>query len=241
MLAIIGGSNMQTTFGTAHETRYISTPYNDLPIAVGLHAIEDCNFYFLSRHGKNHETVAHRVNYRANIWALKELGVQKILTGATVGSIDSTLGVGDLLVPDQILDFTHSRNVSFEQGYDDEHFDFTEPFDQDLRHLMLASATALEMNVRDGGTYVCTQGPRFETAAEIRFYEKIGGHVVGMTLMPEAALARQISIPYAAFNLVVNPAAGQTTDPIDLHSTESAGKGAANQLFNWFSHIIRSL
>ena len=241
MLAIIGGSNMQNTFGTVLEERFVSTPYASSPVRVERRQLDDSTCYFLSRHGRNHETVAHKVNYRANVWALKELGVDKVIAGATVGGIDPSLQNGTFLVPDQILDFTHGRALSFEQSNLEEHFDFTEPFTSELREILIQSARESEMEVKEEGTYVCAQGPRFETAAEIKFYEQIGGTVVGMTLMPEAALARQISLRYAAFCLVVNPAAGLVPDTIELDSTAAVSKHADEQLLNWLGRVIQRL
>lgn len=241
MLAIIGGSNMQKTLGDALEEQYVSTPYASRPVSVEVKRLSDQKCYFLSRHGRNHETVAHKVNYRANVWALRELGVDHVIAGATVGGIDPSLNVGDFLVPDQILDFTHGRELSFEQSNIDEHFDFTEPFVSQLRKALIESARDLGMGVKEEGTYVCAQGPRFETAAEIQFYKQIGGTVVGMTLMPEAALARQISLPYAAFNLVVNPAAGLVPETIELESTAVASEVADERLRTWLGSFFELL
>ena len=234
MLAIIGGTRMHALYTQGARELTVETPYGSATVFVHEN---DQKFAFLPRHGIGGETLAHNVNYRANIWGLRSIGVSHVIAGATVGGIDLTLKNGDFLVPDQILDFTHSRSVSFEDE-DERHFDFTNPFTPDCRQLLLDCASATSLSVRDGGTYVCAQGPRFETPAEIKFYRQIGGNIVGMTLMPEAALARQIELPYAAFNLVVNPAAGVVDEEIDLHETHDVGEAHEKALVSWLYELI---
>ena len=150
------------------------------------------------------------INYRANIWALKSLGVSGIIAVGSVGSIHPSLGPGDLVIPDQLIDYTWGRASSFFGSEPDieMHVDFTHPFDQSLRQRLSGVADLLGFNIKDGGVYGCTQGPRLETAAEIRRMAGDGADVVGMTAMPEAVLARELGIPYAQLSVVANYAAG---------------------------------
>ena len=166
---------------------------------------------FLARHGYGHTIPPHRVNYQANLWALKEAGVEIIISVASVGGIRADMCPGTLVVPDQIIDYTWGRKNTFHEGTDEPvvHIDFTEPYDAAVRRRILAAAAAAGEKVFDGAVYAATQGPRLETAAEINRLERDGADVVGMTGMPEAALARELGIPYAAINVVANYAAGR--------------------------------
>ncbi|MCY4656987.1 MAG: MTAP family purine nucleoside phosphorylase [Gammaproteobacteria bacterium] len=249
MIAIIGGTQMQDIFGGNPIPVEVETPFveasdsSEQKRIVTVYKFEDdLSFYFLPRHGLDGTTKAHQVDYRAHIWTLRELGVTQVIAGATVGGVDSTLSSSSLLVPDQIIDFTHSRIGSFDGAFGtEEHFDFSYPFTEELRETLLDSASDLDIDVHHGGTYVCCQGPRLETAAEIRFYHQIGASVVGMTLMPEAALARQMELKYAAFNLVVNPAAGVEEGVIDLDSTHEIGHKSDEVLGTWLLDVIGRL
>ena len=166
---------------------------------------------FLARHGEAHSIPPHQVNYRANIRALKDAGAARIASVATVGGIRRELGPGTLVVPDQIIDYTWGRAASFFEGPGAKvtHIDFTEPYSAPLRKALLAAARTCGEAVVDGGCYGTTQGPRLETAAEIARMERDGADLVGMTAMPEAALAREAGLEYAAIAVVVNHAAGK--------------------------------
>jgi 5'-methylthioadenosine phosphorylase len=177
---------------------------------------------FLARHGHGHTIQPDHINYRANIYALRELGVTGIVAVGSVGSIHPMLSPGDLVVPDQLIDYTWGRASTFygsEPGVS-MHIDFTNPFSSALRSQLLGVADLLGFNVRDGGVYACTQGPRLETAAEIRRLAGDGADVVGMTGMPEAALAREQGISYASIAVVANHAAGrgESKQHIDINS-----------------------
>ena len=165
---------------------------------------------FLARHGLEHSIPPHKINYRANLWALKQCGVKKIIAVAAVGGISQQMSPCTLVIPDQIIDYTYGRRHTF---YDDSqqpvtHIDFTEPYSAQLRNQLLVSARSQSIEVVDGGVYAATQGPRLETAAEIEKLRRDGADIVGMTGMPEAALARELDIDYACCALVVNWAAG---------------------------------
>ena len=211
LLAVIGGSGLSRLEGLEVTRReMVHTPWGapSAPILHGL--LNGHRTVFLARHGYDHTIAPHRVNYRANVWALKEVGVTHVVGVAAVGGINPLLAPGSLMIPDQIIDYTWGRNHTF---FEDElaavvHVDFTCPYDPELRELLLASARAQTVPVHDGGTYGATQGPRFESAAEIRRMARDGCDVVGMTGMPEAALAREAELGYAHCAVVSNPAAG---------------------------------
>ena len=212
MLAVIGGSGLTRLTGLEVVRREAArTPFGEPsgPLTVG--TLHGQTLVFLARHGENHRIAPHQVNYRANLWALKELGVDRVVSIATVGGIRSDLVPGVLLVPDQILDYTWGRAVTFFEGPEVPvtHIDFTEPYASSERQRLLAAAAACSEAVFDGGVYATTQGPRLETAAEIRRLESDGADVVGMTGMPEAALARELELAYAAIAVVANTAAGR--------------------------------
>jgi 5'-methylthioinosine phosphorylase len=166
---------------------------------------------FLARHGAGHTIPPHAVNYRANIWALHEVGVKNLLAIATVGGIASSLNAGDIVLPDQLIDYTHGRKNTYHDGIElpVKHIDFTEPYSNELRKTFMQAANNLGQTLIDGGVYACVQGPRLETAAEINKLERDGATIVGMTGMPEAVLARELGMYYAALCPVVNHAAGR--------------------------------
>ncbi|MDD3328484.1 MAG: S-methyl-5'-thioinosine phosphorylase [Zoogloea sp.] len=212
MLAIIGGSGL-TQLANLNVIRreVVRTPYGEPSGALTFGQLCEHPVVFLARHGYGHTIPPHRVNYQANLWALKEAGAETIISVASVGGIRADLCPGTLVVPDQIIDYTWGRKSSFHEGTDEAvvHIDFTEPYDAAVRRRILAAAAAAGEKVFDGAVYAATQGPRLETAAEINRLERDGADVVGMTGMPEAALARELGIPYAAINVVANYAAGR--------------------------------
>lgn len=224
MLAIIGGSGLYQLPGLAVTRRQVvRTPYGDPSSAITFGKINGGKeVAFLARHGFGHTLAPHRINYRANMWALKEIGCTAVLSVATVGAISPEFGSGQLVVPDQIIDYTYGRAHTFFDGKDQSvvHVDMTWPYDAACRAALLEAAQALGVEARDGATYACTQGPRLETAAEIRRYGQDGCQVVGMTAMPEASLARELGLAYAALCVVVNDAAGVgvSTDVVSLES-----------------------
>jgi 5'-methylthioadenosine phosphorylase len=212
MLAIIGGSGL-TQLANLDMTRreIVRTPYGEPsgPLTFGRLAGRD--MVFIARHGYGHTIPPHGVNYRANIAALKGVGVTRAVSVASVGGIRADLGPGVLVVPDQIIDYTWGRHSTFFDGHDGQvkHIDFTLPYDTALRKALLDAARRAGEPVVDGAVYAATQGPRLETAAEIDRLESDGADVVGMTGMPEAVLAREAGLAYAAINVVVNHAAGR--------------------------------
>jgi 5'-methylthioadenosine phosphorylase len=209
--AIIGGSGLaKLTALEAPRRQVMRTPYGEPSGALTFGRLAGADVVFLARHGYGHRLAPHEINYRANIWALKELRVDGVISVATVGGIRADLGPGVLVLPHQIIDYTHSRKSTYFEGSENPviHVDFTMPYTATLRAGLLAAAARCGEPLIDGGVYACTQGPRLETAAEIERIARDGGHMVGMTGMPEAVLAREAGLAYATVGVVVNHAAG---------------------------------
>ncbi|MBC7803565.1 MAG: S-methyl-5'-thioinosine phosphorylase [Candidatus Parcubacteria bacterium] len=212
MLAILGGSGLlQLPDLEDTRRRKQPTPFGEPSAPLTLGRIGSRELVFLPRHGDGHTYPPHMVNYRANIWALKEAGVKEIVSVATVGGIRRDFEPGVLVVPDQIIDYTWGRPSTFFEGPDSKvtHIDFTEPYSPALRARILYAAEGCGETVSDGGVYATTQGPRLETAAEVTRLERDGADLIGMTGMPEAALAREAGLDYAAIAVVANHAAGR--------------------------------
>lgn len=223
MIGIIGGSGLTQYPGLIIDaSRDIETAYGmpSAPLKIG--QLNGQQVVFLPRHGDQHQIAPHRVNYRANIDALKQLGVTHILAVAAVGGISQRYGPGALVVPDQIIDYTHGREQSFfsDAFSPDKHIDFTHPYHPSVRTAILKVAKALSLNLVDGGTYGAVQGPRLETAAEIRRMARDGCDLVGMTGMPEAYLAKEAGIHYATLAVVANWAAGVTDAELSMTEIE---------------------
>ena len=226
MLAILGGSGLlQLSSLEDVSRRKLDTPYGEPSAALTHGRIGSRQMVFLARHGDGHTFAPHQVNYRANIWALKEAGARDIVSVATVGGIRRDFGPGVLVVPDQIIDYTWGRPSTFFEGQDTKvtHIDFTEPYSAGLRSRILSAAAACGEAVVDGGVYATTQGPRLETAAEVTRIERDGADLIGMTAMPEAALAREAGLGYAAIAVVANHAAGrgESAQAISLERIEA--------------------
>lgn len=202
MIGIIGGTGVYeiVTLGNEIEKRVLKTPYGNSP-EISLFKLHDKNIAFMPRHAKEHSYPPHMINYQANIYAMKKLGVERILATNAVGSLERSVTPGDFIIPHDFIDFTKLRNGSF---YDDKtvHIDVTEPYCNELRRTIKSSG-----DVIDGGVYVCTEGPRFETPAEIQMFHMLGGTIVGMTGIPEAVLARELEMCYASICTVSNYAA----------------------------------
>jgi 5'-methylthioinosine phosphorylase len=210
-LAIIGGTGLYKFPGLENvERRALITPFGAPSDDIVLGTLAGKRVAFLARHGENHMLAPHRVNYRANVWALHSLGARRVIGVNAVGGIRDDMGPRVVAVPDQIIDYTHGRYDSFcdVEGAKVEHIDFTEPYSARLRSELLSAARHTGVAVVDGGCYGATQGPRLETRAEIARMRRDGCDLVGMTGMPEAALARELNLDYACLALVANWAAG---------------------------------
>jgi 5'-methylthioinosine phosphorylase len=222
-LAIIGGTGLSEIAGLESiEKQMIETPFGPPSSALIEGKLNGGSVIFLARHGEQHTIAPHRINYRANIWALQALGVTDIIAVAAVGGIGGDLEPGRLVCPDQIIDYTYDRDHSFfsDDFSAQQHIDFTYPYSQNLRQKIMLAGRQLNYKIRDGGVYGATQGPRLETAAEITRMAQDGCTIVGMTGMPEAALARELSMDYACCALVVNWAAGLSEGLITMIAIE---------------------
>ena len=212
MLGIIGGSGLtQLASVDVSHREVVRTPYGEPSGPLTFGRIGGRDVVFVARHGYGHTIPPHLVNYRANIHALETSGVTQIVSVASVGGIRGDLGPGALVVPHQIIDYTWGREMTFQSGGDGPviHVDFTEPYDAAVRELLLDVSRRIGEDVIDGAVYATTQGPRLDTAAEINRMAKDGADIVGMTGMPEAGLARELELPYAALCVVSNWAAGR--------------------------------
>jgi 5'-methylthioinosine phosphorylase len=216
-LAVIGGSGLYRLDETASvETFPVVTPYAADPVELMLEHTAAGSVWFLPRHGRDHRVAPHLINYRANVWALREAGVDNVIAMNAVGGISERMEAGALVLPDQLIDYSWGREHTFFTGPHalDKHVDFTWPYDRELGALLQQTAHMLDLPVQQGAVYACTQGPRLETAAEIRKLRQDGCDIVGMTGMPEAGLARELGMRYACLALVVNKAAGLGADAI---------------------------
>ncbi len=242
MLAIIGGSGLaQLSNLEVTRRQVVRTPYGEPSGALTFGNIQGHEVIFLARHGYGLTIPPHEVNYCANIWALHSQKVSNVVAVATVGGIRSDLVPGTLVIPDQILDYTHGRNFTFFSATDRgvQHIDFTQPYDEPLRQRLFKAAENAGERFMAGGTYAATQGPRLETAAEINRLERDGADMVGMTGMPEAALAREMGLCYAAIAVVVNPAAGRGASEhgIKLEAINAVSQKAMGKV----RHILEKL
>ncbi len=227
MLAIIGGSGLDQLANLKITGRIAAnTPYGEPSSALTYGNIAGERVVFLARHGDAHTIPPHLINYRANLWALVHgARAERIVAVASVGGIRKDFGPGAVVVPHQIIDYTHSRQATYIDTNNCEvlHVDFTHPYDRELRKALLRAGNHAGTSIFDGAVYASTQGPRLETAAEIDRLERDGADIVGMTGMPEAVLARELGVPYAAVCVVANGAAGraESRDGIVLADTEA--------------------
>ena len=240
-LAVIGGSGLTQLENLEVERREVArTPYGEPSGPMVFGRLKGREIVFLPRHGPHHTIPPHQVNYRANVWALKQAGVERIIAVAAVGGIADGLRATDILFPDQIIDYTWSRHHTF---FEDNlthvtHVDFSYPYDAELRAALIEGAKRAKIDFVDGGTYGATQGPRLETAAEIRRMRQDGCELVGMTGMPEAALARELDLRYAAIAVVVNRAAGKEEAPISLKEIEANLRQGIAKVRRLLEHAI---
>lgn len=223
-IAIIGGTGLTSMTGLAITRReMIKTPYGSPSGPLIFGELDGGAVVFLARHGHKHSIPPHRINYRANIWALESVGIKRVVAVGAVGGITGC-DTGDVVIPDQIIDYTQSRQGTFYDGkpYEVRHVDFSYPYDAQLRTALIDAGEQASVNLIEGGVYGVTQGPRLETAAEIKRMANEGCTIVGMTAMPEAALARELDMAYASLAVVINPAAGREAQAIDSSALEAA-------------------
>ena len=241
--AIVGGTGL-TSLDNLEIIRSeaIETPFGEPSSDLNIGRIESREVVFLARHGQTHNIPPHKVNYRANLWALNEMGVDTIIAVNAVGGIRGDMLPGSLVIPNQIIDYTTSRiNTFFEDNLNEvTHIDFSYPYNEAVRQLILDSADNISIELIDGAVYAATEGPRLETAAEIQRLQRDGCDIVGMTGMPEVALARELDMDYASICVNANWAAGLSDDLITM---EVIGKNIYNgmeQVRQLIAQILRS-
>ncbi|MFK8043174.1 S-methyl-5'-thioinosine phosphorylase [Congregibacter sp.] len=219
-IGLIGGTGLNKLEGLeVLASHAVDTPYGQPSMAIEEGVLSGRKLFFLHRHGGSGGPVPpHLVNYRANLWALRELGVERILAANAVGAISPSMMPGKLIIPHQLIDYTWGREHSFDDGSSGslQHVDFTHPYDEALRSELMRAADGAGVAYIDGAVMGVVQGPRLETAAEVKRFSQDGCDLLGMTGMPEAALSRELEIPYAAVCMVVNAAAGISDAPISM-------------------------
>lgn len=215
-IGVIGGSGVYSLdFIEDPQRQEVDTPYGKSPeILSG--KLEGRKVAFMPRHGEKHSNPPHKINYRANLWALHDLGVEKIIATTAVGSLNREIEPGEFVLLDQFLDFTKKRPLTYYDGEGGEvvHIDMTDPYCPELRKIIYNTSKEMGISLHRSGTYVCTEGPRFETRAEIEMFRKLGGNVVGMTNVPESVLARELEMCYSTISVVTNFAAGITGEKL---------------------------
>ncbi|MFJ3486086.1 S-methyl-5'-thioinosine phosphorylase [Pseudomonas sp. NPDC090202] len=240
--AIIGGTGLTQLEGlTIRQSLPMNTPYGAPSGDIQLGEYAGREVMFLARHGHPHRFPPHKVNYRANLWALKQAGAQAILAVNAVGGIHPAMGTGHLCVPHDLVDYTSGREHTFFADDLEQvtHIDFSHPYSESLRAQLIAALQAEGFAHSDFGVYACTQGPRLETAAEILRLERDGCDIVGMTGMPEAALARELELDYACLALVVNPAAGKCSTVITMAAIEQALQAGIGTVKATLARVLR--
>lgn len=243
MYAVIGGSGLSRLANIEVVSRKVCrTPYGEPSGPLTFGRIQGRDVLFLARHGYGHSIAPHEVNYRANIWALKEEGAQRIVSVASVGGIRADLSPGVLVLPDQLIDYTWGRRSSYFEGPGAPvtHVDFTQPYSTALAARILAAAAACGERMVKGAVYATTQGPRLETAAEIARIERDGADIVGMTGMPEAVLARELDVEYAAIGVIANFAAGKgdSKESIALDAIEAVLREAMERVHRIIERLV---
>jgi 5'-deoxy-5'-methylthioadenosine phosphorylase len=242
-IAIIGGSGFYDFPDMMNcEQRSIDTPYSAV-VEVTIGRVEHKSVVFIPRHGSEHRLPPHKINYRANIWALKSIGVSKIIALNAVGGIDSSMPPGAFVLPNQLVDYTYGREHTFADTLSDQlnHIDFTQPFSEIVRCTLSSAMTSSNICFSSNAVYACTQGPRLETAAEVNRLERDGCNIVGMTAMPEAALAKELNLEYAMLCTVVNWAAGRAKGDISLEQIHQILADACPSLRQTLIAAIRLL
>ena len=220
-LGLIGGTGLDH-WGTAVRLHDISSVHGQPSAVLAEFRVADLQLFFLPRHGTQHEIPPHAVNYQANIDAFRQLQVEGIIAVNAVGGISAQNQPGTLTIPDQLIDYTWGRAHTFSMSAGDglQHAEFAGPFDGHLRSQLLDAATVARVDVTNGGCIGVSQGPRLETAAEIRRFKRDGCDLVGMTSMPEAALAREAGLDYASLCINANWAAGLAEEPVTMEAIE---------------------
>lgn len=245
MLAVIGGRGLTELANLKITHRQVMrTPYGEPSGAFLFGTLNDHEVVFLARHGYGHTIPPHLVNYRANLWALREQGASAVVSVATVGGIRADLKPGVIVVPDQVIDYTNGRDATFFEARDKPYSnaDFTLPYSSELRARILRSAKSAQQDCLDGGVYAATQGPRLDSIAEINRYERDGADMVGMTGMPETALAKELGLNYATIAVVANYAAGRgdSTTSINVENVNATAKAAMVKVRSILEGVVKN-
>jgi 5'-methylthioinosine phosphorylase len=238
--AIIGGSGLNQLADRWETVFDGPTPYGDAAAPVQRARVAGRDVLFLPRHGQPHRIPPHLINYRANLWSLVQAGAGAVIATNAVGGIAAALAPGDLVLPDQIVDYTYGRAHTVMDETRLTHVDFTWPYDAAVRERIRAAAATANIPLHAAATYGCTQGPRLESAAEIRRLEHDGCDVVGMTGMPEAGLARELGLRYAALCVVVNPAAGKGGGPLLESDILRVAEAGMRRVVRLIAHVIEA-
>ncbi len=247
MFGLITGSGFYRLPGlTGVSAETVTTPYGEVQLTSGTWAGESVTF--LPRHGSGHTVPPHAINYRANVWALADAGVEAIVATAVSGGINPSMTSGSLVIIDDLIDFTSGRADTFydgvsDPGWDDgpatvKHTDMTDAYDPTLRAALRQAAADEAIDVIDGGVYCTTNGPRFETPAEITMMGRLGGDLVGMTGYPEAALAKEAGVPYASVGVISNAAAGLAGADLTLDEIMAVIEGASERLYRLIGRAL---
>lgn len=239
-IAIIGGTGLtQLPIWEELKVYALESEYGAPSSSVILGRLKGKDVYFLPRHGAAHSLAPHQINYRANIDVLKQIGITHIIAVNAVGGVDPHMGCGHICVPDQLIDYTYGRlHTFFDQPGNVQHIDFSYPYSEPIRKRLNNLLAQSTLSYSEKGVYACTQGPRLETAAEIAKLAKDNCAIVGMTGMPEAALAREVQIEYASICLVVNPAAGVSDTLITMDDINQVIKHGMADVINIISAYI---
>lgn len=245
-LGLIGGTGLlnATQLGADDDSRpaVITTPFGDPSSGLQQFELGGMQVHFLARHGRPHRIPPHRVNYRANLWALHSDGVSRVLAVNAVGSTREDLPAGSLVVPDQLIDYTWGRDHTYSDSAEVplQHVEFAEPYAGPLRQSLLQAADAAGVHVVKRGCYAATQGPRLETAAEVQRLRNDGADLIGMTGMPEAGLARELGMDYASLSIVANLGAG-IGDPISIEEINSNLETGLKQVAQLLEQLCEQL
>lgn len=232
-IGVVGGSGLYDISGlTITDYKKISTPFGEPSDTYMIGEFSGREVVFLPRHGLKHHIPPHKINYKANIWGFKELRVERIISISAVGGIGSEIKPGMIVVPDQIVDMTKGRESTFYDGDEVVHIDFTEPYCPELRESVFKAGKKSDVELRRSGTYVCVNGPRLETRAEIKMFLNLGIDIVGMTAMPETALAREAELCLAGVAIVTNYAAGITKKRLTTTEVTETMRGATKRVEN---------
>ena len=240
--ALIGGSGVYVPDMLENVFLHsVQTPYGEITYSCG--EIDGRKVAFIPRHGTGHSLPPHKINYHANIWGLKKIGVKYIIASTAVGSLNPQMSVGDFVIPNQLLDFTKGRSSTFfeSEGKKVVHVDFTNPYCLELGKMLFDCAKKEGIDAHIDATYICAEGPRFETTAEIKMYRMLGGDIVGMTSIPESVLAREAEMCYATFSLVTNLAAGISEYPLSHQEVHDCMKKTSGKITAFLKNALTQI